>query len=170
MSVTAETSARREAVRPAAPATLPVLAGLAALAADVVADAAVRSLDRPIEILGPYLRLTPSTNDGVALGLLQGTGALPIVLGVVGVVAILVVARRNAAEPLLRLALGLMLGGAVANLLERLAFGAVLDYVDMGVGTLRWPTYNLGDVAISLAVVLLVAASFRGGPSRSTAT
>ena len=140
---------------------LPVVVGVAAVAADVVGDSAVRSLDRPVEIVGPFLRLAPSTNDGVALGLLQGTGPLPIVLGIVGVVVILAIARRNAAEPLLQLALGLMLGGAIANLLERLAFGAVLDYVDMGVGTVRWPTYNLGDVAISLAVVLLIVAAFR---------
>lgn len=142
---------------------LPVVVGVAAVAADVVGDSAVRWLDRSLEIVGPFLRLAPSTNDGVALGLLQGTGPLPIVLGIVGVVVILAVARRNAAEPLLQLALGLMLGGAIANLLERLAFGAVLDYVDMGVGTVRWPTYNLGDVAISLAVVLLIAAAFRSG-------
>lgn len=142
---------------------LPLVVGVAALAADVVGDAAVRSLDRPVEILAPFLRLAPSTNDGIALGLLQGTGPLPIVLGIVGVVVILAVASRNAAEPLLQLALGLMLGGAVANLLERLAFGAVLDYVDMRLGTVRWPTYNLGDVAISLAVVLLIAAAFRAG-------
>lgn len=142
---------------------LPVVVGIAAVAADVVGDAAVRSLDRPVEVVGPLLRLAPSTNDGVALGLLQGTGPLPVVLGVLGVVVILAVARRSAPEPLLQLALGLMLGGAVANLVERLAFGAVLDYVDMGVGTVRWPTYNLSDVAISLAVVLLIAAAFRSG-------
>ena len=140
---------------------LPFVIGIAAVAADVVGDAAVRSLGRSLEVVGPFLRLTPSTNDGVALGLLQGTGPLPIVLGVVGVVVILAVARRNAAEPMLQLALGLMLGGAIANLVERLAFGAVLDYVDMGVGTVRWPTYNMGDVAISLAVVLLIVAALR---------
>ena len=140
---------------------LPVVV-VGAVAADVVGDAAVRSLDRPVEIAGTFLRLAPSTNDGIALGLLQGTGLLPIVLGIVGVVAILVIARRHATGPLLQIALGLMLGGAIANLMERLLFGAVLDYVDMGVGNLRWPTYNLGDVAISLAVVLLIAAAFRG--------
>jgi len=161
--MTGETSANPAAVRPTARLSLAFVAGIAAVAADVIADAAVRSFDRSVEIVGPFLRLTQSTNDGIALGLLQGTGALPIVLGIVGVIAILVVARRHAAEPLLQIALGLMLGGAVANLLERLAFGAVLDYVDMGVGTVRWPTYNLGDVAISLAVVLLIAAAFRGG-------
>ena len=145
------------------PLMLPVVVGVAAIAADLVGDAAVRSLDRPVEILGTFLRLVPSTNDGIALGLLQGTGALPIVLGIAGIAALLVIARHHATEPPLRIALGLMLGGAIANLLERLVFGAVLDYVDMGVGTARWPTYNLGDVAISVAVVLLIAAAFRSG-------
>lgn len=159
--MTAGSSASARSMKPRL--ILPVVVGVAAVAADVVGDAGVRSLDRSLEIVGPFLRLTPSTNDGVALGLLQGTGPLPIVLGIVGVVVILAVARRSAAEPLLQLALGLMLGGAIANLLERLAFGAVLDYVDMGVGTARWPTYNLGDVAISLAVVLLIAAAVRSG-------
>jgi len=163
--MTAERSTKPAAGVPAARHVLPVVAGLAAVAADVVGDSAVRTMDRSVEIFGPYLRLAPSTNDGVAFGLLQGTGALPLVLGTVGVVAIIVLARRHAAEPLLQLALGLMIGGAVANLLERLAFGAVLDYLDMGVGTLRWPTYNLADVAISLAALLLIAAALRAGRS-----
>lgn len=161
--MTAERSTKPVAGVPAARLVLPVVVGVAAVAADVVADSAVRTMDRSVEIVGPYLRLAPSTNGGVAFGLLQGTGPLPVVLAIVGVVAIIVVARRNAAEPLLQLALGLMIGGAVANLLERLAFGAVLDYVDMGIGAVRWPTYNLGDVAISLAVLMLIAAAIRGG-------
>lgn len=161
--MTTEDPAPRGVGRASAPVALPVAVGAGAVAADVVADAAIRALDQSIEIVGPVLRLAPSTNDGIALGLLQGTGPLPIVLGIVGVVVILAIARRNAAEPLLGLALGLMLGGAVANLVERLAFGAVLDYVDMGVGTVRSPTYNVGDVAISLAVLLLIAVGVRGG-------
>lgn len=140
---------------------LPVVVGVAAAVVDVLGDSVVRALDRQVDLVGPYLRLTPSTNDGVAFGLLQGTGPLPAILGIVGVAVILAAARRSADELLLRLALGFMLGGAAANLLERLVSGAVLDYIDMGIGTMRWPTYNLSDVAISLAVLLLIATAGR---------
>lgn len=140
---------------------LPVVVGVAAALVDVLGDSVVRALDRQVDLVGPYLRLTPSTNDGVAFGLLQGTGPLPAILGIVGVAVILAAARRSADELLLRLALGLMLGGAVGNLLERLVVGAVLDYVDMGIGTMRWPTYNLSDAAISLAVLILITTAGR---------
>ena len=67
------------------------------------------------------------------------------------------------------------MGGPLANLIERVAYGAVLDDVDMGIGATRWPTFNLADIAISLAVVLFVvqaalpgASTVRGQPPAKT--
>lgn len=128
-----------------------------AVAADVIVDDIVRATG-PRDLIGQFLRLAPATNDGVAFGLLQGTGPLPLLLGIAALIGIGLVAVRMRA-PLLQAAFGLLLGGALANLLERIRYGAVLDYVDMGIGSLRWPTYNVGDVAISAAVVLLVVGS-----------
>lgn len=71
--------------------------------------------------------------------------------------AMVAFAHRNRADRPGALGLGLLLGGALANVIERLTRGAVLDYVDMGLGDLRWPTFNVGDIAISIAILMLVA-------------
>ena len=136
-----------------------VIGVLSAVIADQLVDAGVRTLDAPRDLLGGALRLAPSTNDGIAFGLLQGTGALPVVLSMGVMVGIAIYAHRHRADPLLSAGLGLLVGGALANLIERLTYGAVLDYVDMGMGDLRWPTYNVGDIAISIAILILVAGS-----------
>lgn len=136
-----------------------VIGVLSAVIADQLVDAGVRTLDAPRDLLGGALRLVPSTNDGIAFGLLQGTGPLPVILSVGVMVGIAIYAHRHRADTLLSAALGLLVGGAVANLIERLSYGAVLDYVDMGLGDLRWPTYNVGDIAISIAILILVTGS-----------
>ena len=144
-----------------------VIGVLAAVIADQLVDAGVRTLDAPRDLLGGALRLAPSTNDGMAFGLLQGTGPLPIVLSVGVMIGVAVYAHRHRADTLLSAGLGLLVGGALANLVERLTRGAVLDYVDMGLGDLRWPTFNVGDIAISIAIVILVTASaWRDRPTR----
>jgi signal peptidase II len=144
-----------------------VIGVLAAVIADQLVDAGVRTLDAPRDLLGDALRLAPSTNDGIAFGLLQGTGPMPIVLSVGVMVGIAVYARRHRADTLLSVGLGLLVGGALANLIERLTRGAVLDYVDMGLGDQRWPTFNVGDIAISIAIVILVTVSvWRDRPTR----
>lgn len=143
-----------------------VVGVLSAAIADVLVDAVVRTLGAPRELLGGALRLAPSTNDGIAFGLLQGSGPLPVVLSISVMVGIAVYAHRHRADMLLSAGLGLLVGGALANLIERLTRGAVLDYVDMGLGDLRWPTFNVGDIAISIAILILVTVSVR--PDRPT--
>jgi signal peptidase II len=59
-------------------------------------------------------------------------------------------------------ALGLLLGGAIGNLIDRLTLGHVTDWVDMGIGTWRWYTFNVADAAISIALVILIAIALLG--------
>ncbi len=166
--MTAEPTAERAAGRGFVSAAF-VAAVLVATLADQLVDAGVRTMDAPRDLLGAALRLAPSTNDGIAFGLLQGRGPLPIVLAIGAMGAIVAFALRNRADRPVELGLGLLLGGAFANLIERLTRGTVLDYVDMGLGDLRWPTFNVGDIAISIAVLILVAASvWRDRSTRSS--
>jgi signal peptidase II len=58
------------------------------------------------------------------------------------------------------LAFGLLLGGALGNLIDRIRLGAVIDWADMGIGDLRWYTFNVADAAISLSIVTLLLAAF----------
>jgi signal peptidase II len=59
------------------------------------------------------------------------------------------------------LTLGLLLGGAVGNMVDRLRLGYVVDFVDGGIGSVRWYTFNVADAAISLAILLLLFAALR---------
>jgi signal peptidase II len=104
-----------------------------------------------VEVLGP-LELTLAHNSGVAFGL-AGGGGLTLVLFAVAALAIVgVVFAREPTRPGMWIAAGLLAGGALGNLCDRIIEGAVTDYVDF----LSWPPFNLADVAITLGVVLLV--------------
>jgi lipoprotein signal peptidase len=84
-----------------------------------------------------------------------------------GVVSILVVGliilyhARSAASPYLTVTLGLLLGGAIGNMADRLRLGYVVDFVDAGIGSTRFYTFNVADSAISLSVLLLLIAALR---------
>lgn len=120
------------------------------------------TLGEQVDVLGP-LSLTLSHNQGVAFGLAGGGGdALIIVTGgallVIGVLFSRVAARQGT-----WLAFGLLAGGALGNLADRVRAGEVTDYVDV----LSWPPFNLADVAITVGVGLLVLLQLRqieGGP------
>jgi signal peptidase II len=75
------------------------------------------------------------------------------------VAVILVRTVRRARALVLVVGLSLVLGGALGNLLDRLRLGYVVDFIDAGIGSLRWYTFNVADAAISLGILLLLAAS-----------
>jgi signal peptidase II len=64
--------------------------------------------------------------------------------------------REGSHSWLLTIALGLLLGGAIGNLLDRLLYGYVTDFIDVGIGNSRFYTFNVADSAISVALVLLI--------------
>lgn len=117
-------------------------------------------LNTPVPFIGEFFRLTLSYNTGIAFGMFANGGLWPlIVTGLI--IAGLVVWLANAvrAEELPRLAawpVGLILGGAIANFLDRLPDPQVTDFLDVGFGPTRWPTFNLADSFIVLGVVLLL--------------
>ena len=118
-------------------------------------------------IIPGLLNLTHVRNTGVAFGLLPAHGELmgTLILAGMGLVALGVVGyyfRRTPDSDLFLLAaLSLILGGAVGNLLDRLAAGAVTDFVDVYVGVHHWPSFNVADSAISVGIVLLALDSLR---------
>jgi len=133
------------------------LAGVLAafvLAVDQAAKAAIEARLVPgedVDVLGP-LGLTLSHNAGVAFGLAGGAGAplILITLAALGVVAYLF--ARDPARPWMWVATGLLAGGAIGNLADRIRADAVTDFVDLP----PWPPFNLADVAITAGVLLLV--------------
>lgn len=128
------------------------------------------SICERIPVLGSVLRLTHIRNSGAVFGMMRGAGAYFTFFSVVAAVVLVVVlffSRR--ASMLVRVSLGLVLGGAVGNLIDRLRFGAVVDFIDVGIGeTARWPCFNVADSAITIGVILLIVNSL--GWSRHRAT
>ena len=113
---------------------------------------------RSVEVLGDYVRLSFVTNSGSAFGLVQNSS------GVIAMISLLVVpalffSRAFLSDPgfLVRLCLGLLVGGALGNLVDRLRLGYVIDFVDVGIGHLRWPAFNVADSAFVVGVITLIA-------------
>ncbi len=134
------------------------LCGLIVLA-DQAAKAAIEAHLVPnqrLQVLGP-LRLTLSHNQGVAFGLAGGAGAGLVVITVVALGFVAYLFAKDPIKPGMWVAVGLLTGGALGNLADRIRAGAVIDYVDLP----HWPPFNLADAAITLGVVLLAIAYLR---------
>ncbi|MER3457668.1 MAG: signal peptidase II [Chloroflexota bacterium] len=108
-------------------------------------------------LLARWVSITYVTNTGAAFGLFPDQGFFFIIVALVVVAVIILYYRRlPAGQWLIRLALGLQLGGALGNLLDRLRYGYVVDFVDLNFWPLKeWPVFNVADASIVLGVVLL---------------
>ena len=110
----------------------------------------------------PLFQIVHAYNTGAAFGLFKNFGVVFMVVAFVVIGAILFYARRlPASQQLIGTALGLVLGGSLGNLIDRLRLGQVLDFIDIGIGTTRWYTSNLADASIVLGVILLGLAMLR---------
>lgn len=134
------------------------LCGLVVLA-DQGAKAAIEAHLVPnqhLEVFGP-LRLTLSHNQGVAFGLAGGAGTGLVLITVVALGFVAFLFSRDPTKPGMWVAVGLLTGGALGNLADRIRAGAVIDYIDLP----HWPPFNLADTAITLGVLLLAVAYLR---------
>lgn len=139
-------ASRLPAIDLSRPAGLALAVAVADLATKWVAE---RRLDEPVSLLaGVSLEL--GHNSGVAFGALNDVPSWTLVIGVGVLIAGLLVALRRGLLPLPWSAVGLLLGGAVANLVDRVGDGRVTDFIDPP----RWPAFNLADIAITLGVLL----------------
>jgi signal peptidase II len=138
------------------------LCGLVFLA-DQAAKAAIEANLVPgeqVEVLGP-LELTLSHNRGVAFGLAGGAGGGLILTTLAALAVIAFLFAREPGRPGMWVAVGLLTGGALGNLADRVRADAVTDYIDIG----SWPAFNLADIAISCGVILLVLLYLRDAES-----
>lgn len=124
------------------------------LAEDRLGRTSVRSV--PLPAVGDYLRFTYVENRGAAFGLLQDQTAFFVFVGVL-VVGVIAASYRYLPRSgfRLHLALGLQLGGALGNLIDRIRQGYVVDFVDFGYHSNWWPVFNVADSAIVVGVALL---------------
>jgi signal peptidase II len=112
-----------------------------------------------VNVVGDNVRLIFNQNSGALFGLFHDNAVVFGFLSI-GVLGLIVLYHARSGRSLyLSIALGLLLGGALGNMTDRLRIGYVVDFVDLGVGTLRWYTFNVADAAISVALVMLIAAA-----------
>jgi len=138
------------------------LAGILAALLFIVDQAVKSAIERNlvpgehVEALGP-LELTLSHNRGVAFGLAGGVafGLVAVTLAALGLVVYLF--ARDPGRPGMWAASGLVAGGALSNLADRVFAGEVTDYIDIG----SWPPFNVADVAITCGVILLAVIYIR---------
>jgi len=121
----------------------------------------------------PYFNLTYVHNTGAAFSFLSQAGGwqrwfFAALAFTVSVVITIWLARLNKHESLLAAALSLILGGAVGNLIDRLLYGYVIDFLDVYYQNWHWPAFNIADSAITVGVVLMIAESFGLGLSKNT--
>ena len=120
-----------------------------------------------ISVIGETIRITFVTNTGAAFGMMRGGSTLLLVFSVAVIIGVIVwlFRLRNPAFAK-RVALSLILGGAIGNLIDRARMGRVVDFVDIGYGTIRWPAFNVADFCITVGALLLALAIFLEGRRR----
>jgi signal peptidase II len=116
---------------------------------------------RPTPVIDGFFSLTLVMNPGLAFGMLAGTPAgwrwlvALLSIGALAVLAVVGLRLLPTGGRLTPLALGLIFGGAVGNLIDRARFGAVVDFLDFYWRGYHWPAFNVADASISVGVVLL---------------
>jgi signal peptidase II len=131
---------------------------LAVMGAVVVSDQAAKAAVNATLALGervsliPGLELVNVRNRGVAFGLFADGGALLVVFAAAALIALVAFFLTHTGRPLVWLPVGLLLGGAAGNLIDRAREGAVTDYID----PVLWPAFNVADIAITLGVLALL--------------
>jgi signal peptidase II len=144
----------------------PIFLGLAAavVVADQLTKAWIASTLAPgasMSVVDDALRLVHGQNNGALFGLFRDNAGLFGLISVAVVGLIVAYHARAGRSPYLSVALGLLLGGALGNMTDRLRLGYVIDFVDAGIGSLRWYTFNVADAAISGAILLLILLALR---------
>ena len=113
----------------------------------------------PVAVLTSFFNLVLTANRGMSFGLFNTNAAMNTVvftlLAAVIVIALAVWLHR-AHNPVIRVALGMIIGGAIGNVIDRLMRGAVVDFLDFHIGAWHWYAFNLADAAICLGVIGLL--------------
>jgi signal peptidase II len=131
-----------------------LLVAIAVVTVDQLSKSAIESSVTPGEEQGllPGVQLVNTRNKGVAFGFLPGSHVVVTVLIGVALAVLLVYFARHRGVPLMWLPTGMLVGGAIGNIADRLRHGSVTDFVKLPLG---WPPFNLADASITLGIVIL---------------
>mgnify|MGYP000058664498 CR=1 FL=1 len=139
--------------------SLGICAAVIAFAADQASKAFVlvnaETLAAGVNV-APSFNLVFHRNTGITFGLLQGTPWWALAIVATAVVLFLAISLVRATAISEAVAYGVVIGGALGNILDRIRFGGVTDFLDFYIGTTHWPAFNLADVFVVCGVGLLL--------------
>lgn len=137
-----------------------VLVCAVVIALDQVSKHTLGTWLRPGQVrhLLPGLQLVYERNTGVAFSFLAGTGAFVYVVTVLALAALITFLLLRPGRRLLWLPTGMLLGGAIGNLIDRVTMGSVIDFIKLP----HWPAFNIADTCITFGVIILVLVIERG--------
>jgi signal peptidase II len=148
------TQARSELLTMGLTATVVLLADQATKAA---IDSAL-ALGERVPIIGDLVVLWHVRNEGAAFSLFQGGQVFFLIVTVLAFAMLIYFQRAFRGRGVaLYVVLGLILGGTLGNLIDRIRLGYVTDFISVGIGDLRWPTWNVADASIVVGILALVA-------------
>jgi signal peptidase II len=129
---------------------------------------ATLQLYQPQPVMGEIFRFTLGYNSGVAFGMFANGGIWPLVVTGLVITGLLVWLTMNLLRgiwpPLTAWPIGFVLGGAIGNFADRLVDGHVTDFLDVGIGATRWPTFNIADSFIVVGLFLLIGLTNQPAP------
>jgi len=152
------------------------LASCAVVLADQITKWLVLARLRPWERLEitPFFNVVLAFNKGAAFSFLAGAGGwqtpLLIAFALAAAVVVSLLLLRSPGRGLFCAGLALILGGAVGNVIDRLRFGHVVDFLDLHAGGWHWPAFNVADSAITVGAALLILDGFRHHERRAGAS
>ena len=126
----------------------------------------------PVEIT-PFLNMDMVWNTGISFGMLGEFGvsnAMALIILAVFICAALVAWMAKIDDRFLTRAIGMVLGGAMGNIVDRYHFGAVFDFIDLHIGNYHWPAFNIADAAIVIGVGLIILDSIWNKPPSPNAS
>jgi len=151
---------------------LPII--LITVFADQISKTAIRALIAPNEsvvVIDGFFNLVFVKNQGIAFGIMNKQGIVPIPCLLIGstIVAIILLmlwyVSFRQKNTWINIAVALIMGGAVGNLIDRIRFSGVVDFLDCHVGSWHWPAFNIADSAITTGVIILFFNLFLGQTS-----
>lgn len=123
----------------------------------------LKSKFEKIEIL-PILNIVKVWNKGIAFGMFSKTGSFTTIILIFVTLIVLLIAyiwakriySRNKKDKISLISLGMLIGGGLGNLTDRILFGKVFDFIDLHIKNIHWPAFNVADIAITFSLFLLV--------------
>ncbi|MBQ6494918.1 MAG: signal peptidase II [Bacilli bacterium] len=119
------------------------------------------TLKESIKIINKFFYITYTKNTGVAFSLLEGSKIFIIIATIIILIVLIKYLNNKYVNRLEQISYGLIIGGALGNLIDRIIYGYVIDFLDFKIFNYNYPIFNLADSAIVIGVIILIITSFK---------